>query len=179
MEDMCVKSGGGLTNFFQTAFDIGCKPGNTSRACLDAVSQAALVPASCCIGSIHMLSTFMMAQALGMKSEYAYQLAVYSSATDYDQFIACDACGTPLAKSLTPPPMSSMRRVNMTTGGFISHLPLTYDGHYGTGTGSMLIITIIGMTRITTTEMTIMITMAISITRSTTMDACWASRFPG
>ncbi|KAH3759989.1 hypothetical protein Pelo_8197 [Pelomyxa schiedti] len=133
MEDMCVKSGGGLTNFFQTAFDIGCKPGNTSRACLDAVSQAALVPASCCIGSIHMLSTFMMAQALGMKSEYAYQLAVYSSATDYDQFIACDACGTPLAKSLTPPPMSSMRRVNMTTGGFISHLPLTYDGHYGTG----------------------------------------------
>ncbi|KAH3761041.1 hypothetical protein Pelo_7137 [Pelomyxa schiedti] len=140
MEDLCMRvppytttGAPGLYNLYQPAFDIGCKPGNTSVACLKAVSQAAMFPPVCCIGSIHLLSTYMMAQALGMKSEYAYQLGVYTSASDLPEFFGCDACGNRLDDKLNAPPMLGMRRLNMSTGGYISHLPLTYDGHYGNG----------------------------------------------
>ncbi|KAH3759568.1 hypothetical protein Pelo_8654 [Pelomyxa schiedti] len=133
MEDICMLPGGGYRNLYQLAFDAGCKPGMRTVPCLRAVSQAAMFPPSCCVGTIHYLASYMMAQALGMKAEYAYQLAIYSSATDLPQFIPCDACGNGLPANLRSPPMFGMRRLNMSTSGYQHHMPLTFEGHYGNG----------------------------------------------
>lgn len=134
MEDICINpTVGGFRNLYQLAFNAGCKVGQVTQGCVQAVLAPGLFPPACCMGSIHHLTTYMLAQTQGLKSDLAFQLALYNSAIDPPSLTLCDACGMPIAERYNAPSMLGISRLNINTGGILMHQPATWMGHLGNG----------------------------------------------
>lgn len=80
-----------------------------------------------------MLSTFALAQAVGLDPELAYFLSLYSSATDPQVLTICDACGNAMPQKYQAPSMRGTMRLGMNSGGYLSHMPAHWMGHIGNG----------------------------------------------